>query len=135
MATIHAVNKRDSKVLDLLAELADAGIEGHARIDNTGGGFMPVIVERIGDRLLSVAHYYEQNGDLVPDPEMVFWQSPADDRWYPCSITQWCGRTVALILGEEGPEGFHPGRSRELATFAGQWMRNIRIQQGIGRAA
>lgn len=44
-------------------------------------GFMPLIMERIADniittfgdgRLYSLCHYYEQNGDLMRDPEMCF---------------------------------------------------------------
>ena len=40
-------------------------------------GFMPLSVEDIGqsadgNRLISICHYGEQNGDLMRDPEMVF---------------------------------------------------------------
>jgi hypothetical protein len=44
-------------------------------------GFMPLIMERLEENIstpwslattYSLAHYYEQNGDLMRDPEMVF---------------------------------------------------------------
>src|SRR4051812_3886346 len=40
-------------------------------------GFMPLVVEAAGTgprggTLVSVAHYYEQNGDLMADPEVLF---------------------------------------------------------------
>lgn len=44
-------------------------------------GFMPLVIERLEDNILtplgvgvtySLCHYYEQNGDLMRDPEMVF---------------------------------------------------------------
>ena len=40
-------------------------------------GYMPLSVEDIGqsadgNRLISICHYGEQNGDLMRDPEMVF---------------------------------------------------------------
>ena len=47
-------------------------------------GFMPLSVEDIGqsadaNRLISICHYGEQNGDLMRDPDMVFevYASPA----------------------------------------------------------
>ena len=36
-------------------------------------GFMDLVVETIGRNCVSVAHYYTQNGDLIQDPEIVFW--------------------------------------------------------------
>jgi hypothetical protein len=47
----------------------------------TSEGFMPLTIEKLEDALLtpwgvgttySLCHYYEQNGDLMRDPEMVF---------------------------------------------------------------
>lgn len=43
----------------------------------TVNGYMPLSVEDIGqsgegNRLISISHYGEQNGDLMRDPEMVF---------------------------------------------------------------
>lgn len=53
-------------------------------------GFMPLTIEKIAVGidtalgkafLISLAHYYEQNGDLMRDPEMVF--IVVDKREYP----------------------------------------------------
>lgn len=33
---------------------------------------MPLTIEKVADNRLSVAHYYEQNMDLMRDPEVVF---------------------------------------------------------------
>ena len=43
----------------------------------TVNGYMPLSVEHIGqsgdgNRLISICHYGEQNGDLMRDPDMVF---------------------------------------------------------------
>ena len=43
----------------------------------TVNGYMPLSIENIGhsaegNRLVSICHYGEQNGDLMRDPEMVF---------------------------------------------------------------
>ena len=71
---MKAVGKFAEQILKTLVE-ALKDVEDHKKVDNSGGAFMPVSVEfigkcRLGD-LFSVAHYYEQNGDLMRDPEMV----------------------------------------------------------------
>ena len=35
-------------------------------------GFMPLVIENVPGQGVSVAHYYEQEGDLMRDPEIVF---------------------------------------------------------------
>ena len=40
------------------------------------GGFMDLHFEKIGKNVFSLAHYYKQNGDLVPDPDMVIRVNP-----------------------------------------------------------
>ncbi|MFI3249738.1 MAG: SNF2-related protein, partial [Eubacteriales bacterium] len=34
--------------------------------------YMPLVVEKIGSNEYSICHYYEQNGDLMRDPEITF---------------------------------------------------------------
>lgn len=41
---------------------------------------MPPVIEKVADDRLSVAHYYEQNMDLVRDPEVVF-RVDANGEW------------------------------------------------------
>jgi len=62
------VNKQAKCVLDKLTQdLNEPG--DHREIDNAPGAFMSVHVEHIGScslgPMFSVAHYYEQNGDLI----------------------------------------------------------------------
>lgn len=85
---------------------------------------MPVSVEHIGSDCLSVAHYGEQNGDLMRDPDMVFWKGP-DSNWYPVSFrNDYVGTFQESVHFEEGrPSQFSPRMQR-------QWMENIRQQQG-----
>ncbi|MCP5087946.1 MAG: DEAD/DEAH box helicase family protein, partial [Rhodobacteraceae bacterium] len=70
-----------SKVAKLLHELglAEAIMEGsdfHARIENPP--YMDLVIERLphddgkGGQMLSLAHYVEQNGDLINDGEMTW---------------------------------------------------------------
>jgi putative NIF3 family GTP cyclohydrolase 1 type 2 len=62
------------------------GNEDILKIDNSKGAFMPVVFEFIGKieingepaKLYSLAHYYEMNGDQVPDPEMEIYKTEND---------------------------------------------------------
>jgi hypothetical protein len=122
-------------VLELLID----GLEGentHRKIDNAAGTYMAVSVERVGARRWSVAHYYEQHGDLMRDPEVVFWQG-ADDRFYPCEWTQdgMPGSYAYQLLIEFDDTGkptrIAAKRQRDCATFCSTWMANIKAQQEL----
>jgi hypothetical protein len=89
------------------------------KVDNVGGG------------IFSVAHYYEQNGDLVPDPEMTFWR---DERgcWYPLYFRNSIVETQAVTKFYDGrPAQYRPRAQADLASFGNTWMRNIADQQGL----
>src|SRR5689334_17706905 len=99
-----------------------------------GAGWMPLVIEHIGRNLISVAHYYQQNGDLVPDPEIVFYTGdPAG--WVPveCQLAigtrTVCARVTNGILG-------HLNRAAALsvADFADMWADNIRDQGWLAEA-
>lgn len=131
---MRSVNQKAKAVMDRLAELAEAN-GGHVKIDD-GAGFMPVSVEWIGCNCLSVAHYGEQNGDLMRDPDMVFWRG-ADSKWYPASFrNDYAGIFQESLILEGGqPSKVSPRMQRDQAVFAGQWMENIRQQQGLSLTA
>lgn len=110
-----------------------AGMEpgDHRRIDNTDGAYMAVVVEFLTEDRVSIAHYYEQNGDLCADPDVEFWRG-ATGEWMAVAITQaWCGYSAPVRFGADGqPTHVAPRQQRDLATFANQWMANIKRQQG-----
>src|SRR5689334_16361106 len=57
-------------------------VGAHVRIENPP--YMPLSIEVIGKNLVSVTHYYEQNGDLIPDPDMVFFTGYGiENGWVP----------------------------------------------------
>lgn len=60
------------RLLRMLPQLADAKTGDHWRLK--APGLMDLVVEVIGEDegtiRVSLAHYYEQNGDLMADPEM-----------------------------------------------------------------
>ncbi len=126
---MRTVSKTAAKILNVLtAEMEPGQVR---RIGEKDGAFMQVVVERLTDRMYSVSHYYEQNGDLVPDPDMSFWRhSPG--AWVPLGITQWCGHQQAVRLDSYGEPGrYSPGLVRDLCAFTTTWMRNIKQQQDL----
>jgi hypothetical protein len=94
---------------------------------------MALHVSKLTPRLLSVAHYYEQNGDLVPDPEMVFkcTRLGVVEFWEPVEITQMGQRQECIFENDEGQTMVNPRLKAELCQFAGVWFRNLKHQQGI----
>lgn len=124
---MKAINQKAQKILETLISKME---EGYAKIDNSQGCFMPVVVEDIGSNMISVAHYFEQNGDLIPDPEMIFWKG-ADGRFYPTYLKNVFGDHFSLFFKDGKPSRIWPHLQHDQATFAGQWMLNIKAQQGL----
>ena len=88
---MHRTSKAEAIFRKLTEGLVKVG--DHRKINNAPGSFMAVSIEIIGRSglgpLVSVAHYYEQNGDLMRDPDVVFLIG-ADQHAYPISF----GRTT-----------------------------------------
>lgn len=107
-----------------------AAAEGHLRLELPC--FMPLVIEKIGRHLVSVTHYYYQNGDACPDPDMVFYTGA--EGWMPVEITQVLGYTRCLTLGADGkPEGIAIRSYNDVASFAEFWANNIREQGWLER--
>ena len=111
--------------------------------------FMPLNIERLETNIQTVfgagttysfAHYYEQNGDLMSDPQMVF--IVVDNRKleddldaiavYPQSYQlDGLGLYEECVSIENGKvASFIRTMQAGHAVFAGQWFRNLR-QQGF----
>lgn len=90
--------------------------------------FMRLAVEVIAPNQVSVAHYYEQNGDLIADPDVVFSVRPRG--WLPCAFYHPLG-------GDEYDPQDAQHRTlesqRKLADFCDLWARNIESQGYIAR--
>jgi hypothetical protein len=130
---VRPLSQAAAKVLDALTAdlkpLADDGAEAR-RVGKKGGAFMQVVVERLDARTYSVAHYYEQNGDLMRDPEMTFIR--ANDAWYAASYRQdslGVDQESADYVPSTGGFVVRERQQIEHARFANTWMRNIREQQ------
>ncbi len=96
--------------------------------------YMKLVIEFIGYRkneaVLSVAHYGEQNGDAMRDPEMVFWVDPTLKIWIPTYFrNDYAGVEQDAIVNEgERNQSVNTRLMKRFHTFAKEWDRNIREQ-------
>jgi len=121
------------KIITAIAEKHDLDLtasESHLRLEQPG--FMPLVIEKIGQHLVSVAHYYTQEGDLMADPEIVYFTGYQE--WVPTQITQapW-GCWDAAELSSEGTDikSFDPQKQADLAAFSNEWAENISAQNWL----
>ena len=126
-----ALNPRAEAIFNQLVR--DLTVGGALKLDASKGLFMAVCVEQLTERHYSVAHYYEQNGDLMADPEMTFYRCE-HGKVFPCSYRQ-DGLGLyqeSLEISEGGiVEGELPKLQADHADFANLWMANIAEQQQL----
>jgi len=129
---MQALNEKAEAIFRKLTE-GMVKVGDHRKWDNASGTVMAACVEIIGRTglgpLVSVAHYYEQNGDLMRDPDVVF-VIGADQHVYPISYRQdGLGIDQEAAVVEDGQWKVRTKMQADLAKFASQWMRNIAEQQ------
>jgi hypothetical protein len=129
---MRPLNRSAQDVLEsLIAGLPSEQVGAAHRFDATPDIYMAVSVERIGPRQYSVAHYGEQNGDLMRDPEMCFWHAP-DGRFYPTYFrNDYVGSERECVWFDEHgqPKAEKRREQADQAVFAATWMHNIAHQQ------
>lgn len=141
LAAMRPLGRKATKIFRALIDGLPVG--DAKKLDNARGSFMAVSVDYLHGNsrrgaLYAVAHRYEVNGDLVPDPDVEFYvvEGPlhrGDKAIYPTAI-------------DHGPLGYyryvhfdsdgHPARiasrgQADLSRFCDGWMTNIAAQQGL----
>lgn len=99
--------------------------------------YMPLVIEAwdssiLGEqRRMSVAHYFEQEGDLVPDPEVEI-----TDTGWPIELSQVLGYTQVTVYSEDGRTmQYEPESVRGVLHFLDDiWTHNLRSQHFIEAA-
>ena len=94
-----------------------------------------------GAKVLSLAHYYEMNGDLCQDPEMTIRLFPpgnAERLHLVPSTDPERGRAEALMFQQAVPPSYQevypepgryvPGLHKQLNAFLGFWLKNLKAQ-------
>ncbi len=112
----------------------------YVKIDNAAGAFMPLYVEKINEtkdfEFYSLAHYGEQNGDLMADPEMCFLVSKdttKEVRVIPYYFrNDYAGKEKNAITFENSAiKAIDKAQVADNVEFANMWLKNIQSQQGI----
>ena len=108
-------------------------------------GYMPLSVEEIGssgdgDRLVSLCHYGEQNGDLMRDPDIVFLfhNGPGGAAAEPVSFrNDYLGIVQEVYRYDETGRRTHmvPSLKQELKEFAESWFATLKDQGFFGSTA
>jgi hypothetical protein len=92
-----------------------------------------VIHEDENSKIISLAHYFLQNGDLMADPEMCFLFEKTQGIYFPTYYKQ-----DSIGVEEESVE-MEDGKiarlnltlQHEYTRFANMWLKNIRHQQDL----
>jgi hypothetical protein len=130
MPAIKNLSQVAAKILERLVEGVD--YESPKRIDNTNGTYMYVSVNKVGENRYSVAHYYVQNGDLMCDPDVVFFKA-SSGLWFPVMFQQANPPVYHEPIefnDDDTIKAYRPRMLRDLVSFCNTWMSNIREQQG-----
>ena len=104
----------------------------------TVNGYMPLSVEDIGqsadgNRLVSVCHYGEQNGDLMRDPDMVFeihtYTTPHMAEPLPFR-NDYMGTMQEVYRYDDSGKKTHVNArlKQDLKSFARTWFKNLKDQ-------
>ena len=85
---------------------------------------MDLVIERIGDNHYSLTHYFEQNGDLCPDPDMEIRVFPKEKIAEALSYQDSFGYRV--VYPEPGKIDIRA--KKELNQFLDMWLSNLKSQ-------
>jgi len=124
--------KTIARILELAAPL-QAGF--HIRVENEP--WMTLVIEDTQERgpnglpAISVAHYGEQNGDLMRDPEMIFEAEESGEKMTLIPFywrNDYAGIEQYSAFVEEGQTLLNAHLRREHILFAGKWDANLKVQ-------
>lgn len=135
---ITPLSPKAYEVFKYLADHARADEEQAAKLDKAPD-LMPVYVEIIfpiseDEEQISIAHYGEQCGDLMRDPEMIFFHDRKEGKAYPMEYRNDYGGTLEVSIKDDlngRPKMVNQARQKQHAAFADLWMKNIKKQQRI----
>jgi len=99
------------------------------------GGYEPLVIQHLGvyarrfGQLLSVMHYYEQNGDIMRDPEVVFSTTEGFEQWCPVEYILDSLAVRQKVLYVEYDKVYEdPQARKDVESFCRVWDRNIKEQ-------
>ena len=122
------VNDKSKAILDKLWNYASR-YNGYYKLNNDST-FMPLVIEIIEESVISLCHYGEQNGDLMRDPEMLFYKDSNGDYIPYYFRNDYVGYEEYVGEVFDNKFSIFDGcRQFQQARFADTWMLNIKYQQ------
>ncbi len=92
-------------------------------------GFMDLVIEKLYENRISLSHYYEQNGDLMSDPDM---ELIVDHNQKTLTAATFQQDNMAIYHeAYQGDELINPNLEDELNDFLKDWLSNIARQGHI----
>ncbi len=118
---------------DLIKHLEEGTTSGKSVKDPKGGlmdlHFDYLGKDKKGSYLIALSHYFKQNGDLVPDPDMQIRILPEMEAAEAMTYQDQFGHQEVYPDQGDGKEYVNLRRKKELNKFLSQWLSNI-IRQG-----
>lgn len=145
---MKALNKTATEIFTAIINGIPEG-QAHYTLNNAEGSYMALHVEMIGIRELpglntsrpyqeySFAHYGEQNGDLMRDPDVTMLAIKGNDGkllLIPASYrNDYIGYEERNILYDDdsGTWKINKKAQADLTDFCNTWAVNLREQQGV----
>ena len=116
-----------TKLLEGIAEPGDS-----RKLNNAPKTYMALCVECIAPQMFSLAHYGEQNGDPMRDPDVVLWIAPSGEAFPVSFRNDYAGVDNEYVEFEEGaPVRVDKRQQADLADFCATWFNNLAEQQGV----
>lgn len=134
---IKPLSPKAYQIFKVLVDMARADEEHATKLDRSE--FMPVYIEIVykvsgSEEHVSIAHYGQENGDLMRDPEMIFFHDRKEWKAYAMNYRNDYGGTweVSIKDGDDGrPSQVNQVRQRQHTEFAELWLKNIKKQQRL----
>lgn len=145
---VPQINKKAKEIFSAILALMGGG--SYLKLDIDPDTYMEFVAEIYNPEFkcsigagycISFAHYYEQNGDLMQDPEVMFFvmdQRTEDDRDInKLRVYPMCYQQANLSIYDEflkvenGVTLIAPKRQRSCCQFVNMWLQNVKDQQNI----
>ena len=127
---MNSVNEESKLVLEKLWEFAKSNNDYYKL--NNDPTYMSLTIEILDDNQISLCHYGEQNGDLMRDPEMVFWKDETGNYFPFYFRNDYAGfEEITGEIIENKLNIYNEKQHRGQIEFVNIWMKNIKYQQGI----
>jgi hypothetical protein len=130
--TIHTAPHKFVKIIQDIATAYGMDLTAdfnHLRLERTH--YQPLVIEKLGSNIISVAHYREMNCDLIPDPDVSFriYNVKGKDFWLPLEIRQILGEQVVSEFDGEKLVRYSSKGQKNIASFCSMWANNLVAQE------